>query len=210
MLLVAAIVLALPGRSGSRIMVKDRPVNFAHRGASASVPENKFAAFDEALAARADALELDVRLLREGRLVVIHDEYVDRTTSGSGRVRDASLAGLRDLLGVPTLEETLRRYPGTFVNVEIKSNELAAAERVFEDVTKARASDRVLVVSEDREVTRRFREFSEGRVATGASCSEVRAFYLLSRLRLERMLDPAYDSLQVPAEYKGFRLATPR
>lgn len=57
-------------------------LNIAHRGASAYAPENTFAAYDLALSLGADAIELDVRETRDGELVVLHDETVDRTTRG--------------------------------------------------------------------------------------------------------------------------------
>ncbi len=203
----------------------DRPVNFAHRGASASAPENTLAAFDAAVSAGADALELDVRMTKDRQIAVIHDELVNRTTDGAGAVRGMTLAELRALdaghrfggyrdagLTIPTLEETLRRYPDTFVNVEIKGGESDAAEGVLADIAGAgaRAESRVLVVSEDGGVIGRFRELSEGRIATGASQREVAAFFLASKLRVAWALDPAYDSLQIPPEYKGLAIATPR
>lgn len=206
-----------------RPAIGDRPVNFAHRGASASAPENTLAAFDAAISAGADALELDVRMTKDRQIAVIHDELVNRTTNGMGAVHGMTLAELRALdaghrfggyrdagLTIPTLEETLRRYPDTFVNVEIKGGESGAAEGVLSDITSTGAENRVLVVSEDGGVIGRFRELSEGRIATGASRGEVAAFFLASKLRMAWMLDPAYESLQIPPEYKGLAIVTPR
>ncbi|MDE1455058.1 glycerophosphodiester phosphodiesterase family protein, partial [Bacillus paralicheniformis] len=56
----------------------------AHRGASAYAPENTFAAFEKAVELGADFIELDVQLTKDGRLAVIHDDKVDRTTNGTG------------------------------------------------------------------------------------------------------------------------------
>src|SRR5262245_28458527 len=75
-----------------------RPV-IAHRGASAHAPENTIGAFTTALEHGADALELDVRMTRDGAVVVIHDPGVDRTTNGRGLVGAMSLAELRALDG---------------------------------------------------------------------------------------------------------------
>jgi glycerophosphoryl diester phosphodiesterase len=74
-----------------------RPTIFAHRGASAYAPENTLAAFELALRQGADAIELDAKLTRDGHIVVIHDQTVDRTTEGRGRVKDMTLAELRKL-----------------------------------------------------------------------------------------------------------------
>ncbi|MGZ9233993.1 MAG: glycerophosphodiester phosphodiesterase [Anaerolineales bacterium] len=109
-----------------------QPIIFAHRGASAQAPENTLSAFELALAQKADAIELDVKLSADGQVVVIHDPTVDRTTGSHGRVIDLSLAELRSLDAgsffsqkysgerIPTLEEVLESVgKRTFVNVEL-------------------------------------------------------------------------------------------
>ena len=70
---------------------------FAHRGAAGTHPENTMAAFIEAEKAGADGIELDVQLTKDGEVVVIHDETVDRTTDGSGWVKDITYRELRRL-----------------------------------------------------------------------------------------------------------------
>ena len=60
----------------------------AHRGDSGKYPENTMLAFEKAAEAGADAIELDVQLTRDGEVVVIHDERIDRTTDGTGFVKD--------------------------------------------------------------------------------------------------------------------------
>ena len=109
-----------------------RPVIFAHRGASAYAPENTLAAFETAIAQNADGIELDVKLSADGRVVVIHDMTVDRTTGARGRVKDLSLADLRAFDAgsffsekfqsekIPTLEEVFEAVGRrTFINVEL-------------------------------------------------------------------------------------------
>ena len=68
-----------------------------HRGAPAEEPENTLRSFRRALDLGVAAVELDVQLTRDGRLAVIHDETLDRTTNGHGRVRDFTLADLKKL-----------------------------------------------------------------------------------------------------------------
>ena len=70
---------------------------WAHRGASRVAPENTMPAFERAIAAGADGIEFDVQLSRDGEVVVIHDETLSRTTDGTGRVVDHTLAELRAL-----------------------------------------------------------------------------------------------------------------
>ncbi len=69
----------------------------AHRGASAYAPENTRAAFDLAIRMGSSMIETDVQLTRDGELVLIHDDLVDRTSDGSGPVADHTLADLRGL-----------------------------------------------------------------------------------------------------------------
>ena len=64
---------------------------FAHRGASAYAPENTLEAFRLAMEQGADGIELDVQLTKDGELVVIHDETIDRVSNGKGAVRDYTL-----------------------------------------------------------------------------------------------------------------------
>jgi glycerophosphoryl diester phosphodiesterase len=123
-----------------------QPVIFAHRGASAHAPENTLAAFELALAQHADAIELDAKLSADGRVVVIHDPTVDRTTDGHGRVNDLSFTELRSLDAgsffsekyrgekIPSLDEVFevvgRR---TFINVEL-TNYYSPRDRLVETV----------------------------------------------------------------------------
>jgi glycerophosphoryl diester phosphodiesterase len=103
------------------------PKVLAHRGASAHAPENTMAAFQLAYDQGADGIELDVMLNNEGQVVVIHDDTVDRTTNGSGKVRDMTLEQLQSLDAgdgqrIPTLSEVLERFGGRFlINIELKN-----------------------------------------------------------------------------------------
>jgi len=73
------------------------PLVIAHRGASAHAPENTIASFQLAKLHHADAIEFDVKLSADRQVVVIHDSTVDRTTNGSGKVSDLSLAEIKEL-----------------------------------------------------------------------------------------------------------------
>ncbi|HKN13428.1 MAG TPA: glycerophosphodiester phosphodiesterase family protein [Candidatus Binatus sp.] len=72
-------------------------LNIAHRGASGTFPENTLSAFRAAIDAGADMCELDVQLSRDGGVVVIHDETVERTTDGKGEVAELTLEELKRL-----------------------------------------------------------------------------------------------------------------
>jgi glycerophosphoryl diester phosphodiesterase len=109
-----------------------RPTIFGHRGASAHAPENTLAAFELAVEHGADAIELDAKLSRDGQVVVIHDQTVDRTTDGQGKVSDMTLAALKTLDAgayfdaafrgetIPTLDEVFAAVgKRTFINIEL-------------------------------------------------------------------------------------------
>lgn len=86
--------------------------NIAHRGASAYEPENTLRAFERAIGMGATMLEVDVHLSRDAHLVVIHDADLARTTNGTGRVVDLTLAQIKQFDAgageqVPTLAEVM-------------------------------------------------------------------------------------------------------
>lgn len=118
------------------------PRILGHRGASAYAPENTLAAFREAITLGADGFELDVTLSADGEVVVIHDDTLNRTTTGSGRVDALPLAQLKRLDAgqwfspvwagerIPTLGEVFASFatvtPRPFINVELKRDQTPA------------------------------------------------------------------------------------
>jgi glycerophosphoryl diester phosphodiesterase len=109
------------------------PSVIAHRGASGEAPENTLAAFREAWNQKADGIELDIWLTKDGRIVVIHDGSTKRTASRNLDVKNQPLEELRNLDAgvwkgqkwknepIPTLEEVLDVLPaGKLVYIEIK------------------------------------------------------------------------------------------
>ena len=127
----------------------------AHRGASGHAPENTMAAFQLAMQQGADGIELDVMLSKDGRLVVIHDDTVDRTTNGTGLVKDMTLAQLQALdvgngAQIPTLEEVLHTFGGRFlINVELKNyaTPFDALPRVVAELLNSNGFSRSVIVS---------------------------------------------------------------
>ena len=107
---------------------------WAHRGASAYAPENTLEAFQKAVELKADGIELDVQQTKDGKLVVIHDEMVDRVSRASGWVKDFTYEKLKKInvnqrfsqygtQYIPTLEEVyeLIRPTNVTINVELKT-----------------------------------------------------------------------------------------
>jgi glycerophosphoryl diester phosphodiesterase len=147
-------------------------LRIGHRGAAGVAPENTIASFRRAVALGAQAVELDVQRTKDGHLVVMHDDTVDRTTDGIGRVADLTLAQIRRLDAgswkgtefagehVPTLDEVAEALPPEILLfVEIKGG-AARAPGIEEDVLRfiARgAGDRVRASSFDHRVLARLR-----------------------------------------------------
>ena len=110
---------------------------WAHRGASAYAPENTLAAFELSAEMGVNGIELDVHMSRDGSLVVVHDEKVNRTSKGSGFVKDMTLAELKKLdfskgfkaypkERIPTLKEVYELLAQTDIkiNVELKCDKI--------------------------------------------------------------------------------------
>lgn len=160
----------------------DRPLNFAHRGASHEAPANTLAAFELAADMGADGVELDVHLSRDGELVVIHDFGLGTTTDGQGRVSHRTLAELKELDAgnwfdarfagqrIPTLQEVIDAVGDRLLlNIELKvdgwqDNGLAAA--VVRSVEENQLLDRVVLSSFDPLTLWRIRRINPW-IATG-------------------------------------------
>ena len=139
------------------------PYIYAHRGARDVAPENTLAAFRAAITAGADGVECDITRCASGEIVVIHDDTLDRTTSGSGKVLDTTFANLRKLDAgarfanifagerIPTLAELLDLAQNTMlVNIEIKemdSRDDGVEAEVAAMLRQRRMQDAVIISS---------------------------------------------------------------
>ena len=111
-----------------------KPLIYAHRGASKYSPENTFASYIKAVKMGADGIEIDVHKSKDGYLIVCHDETVDRTTNGSGYIKNMNMVDLKSLdagswfdtayVGekIPLLDEVLEfvKMENLFLNIEIR------------------------------------------------------------------------------------------
>jgi glycerophosphoryl diester phosphodiesterase len=170
------------------------PWIIAHRGCRAKYPENTLLSFQAALDAGATMIELDVRLSCDGKLVVMHDNTVDRTTDGHGQVNAHSLKELKQLDAggwfnpvftgqhVPELEEVLELVNGSaLIDIEIKPQAYhpchpaeAVEQRIVELVIRKKANEIVLISSFDKNILEQI-----------ASMENAPAIALISRNRAE-------------------------
>ncbi len=207
----------------------DRPLVIAHRGGAGLWPENTLHAFTQAAALGVDVLEIDVQSTRDGQLVVIHDDTVERTAHGTGRIRDLSLAELQQLdagyswsadqgktfplrgrgIRIPTLAEVFSSLPHLAMIIEIKAHQPAMVAELGRMIRHYHMTSRVLVASFDVEIMREFRRLYP-EIATSGASQEVRRFYTLHLTRLSRVYSPPMESLDVPEYSDGRHIATRR
>jgi glycerophosphoryl diester phosphodiesterase len=153
------------------------PLILGHRGASAEAPENTIAAFGLAAEQGAHGVELDVRLCASGDVVVIHDDTIDRTTSGSGRVSELTLDELQQVDAgmeqtIPSLDDVFQLFgPSLLYNVELKSGAL------LDGKLEAAVADRIAAYHlENHVVVSSFNPFSLRRARRELSSSTMTGF----------------------------------
>lgn len=137
---------------------------FAHRGASGNFPENTIAAFKQAARLPVFGVEFDVHMTADGELVVIHDESINRTSNGTGYVKDLLLRELLkydfgswfspDFQGetIPTLADVLDVFKSTEqkLNIELKSDIFpyeGMVEKVLDEIADRQLESRVIISS---------------------------------------------------------------
>jgi glycerophosphoryl diester phosphodiesterase len=195
------------------------PLLIAHRGGAKLAPENTLTAFHRADAHwRADILEMDVHLSADGEVVVIHDPTVDRTTDGTGSIRELPWPALAELdagyrfvaldgstpfrgtgVRIPRLEQVLEEFPRARLNVESKSAD--AGGPLVRLIERHGASQRVLLAAQwerDRVGARGYRG------PWGATREQVARFRFFPF-----GYRPRADVLQIPEHFRGIRVVTP-
>ncbi|HEV7888945.1 MAG TPA: glycerophosphodiester phosphodiesterase [Acidimicrobiales bacterium] len=209
-------------RARSNPWLDRRVLNYAHQGGAKEAPSSTLHAIRAALAAGADAIELDVHASLDGELMVCHDATVDATTDGSGAIAGLTLEELQSLdnaaswpslagrapadrsLGVATLREVLVAFPGVVLNLDIKQTapEVVGYEAALAGLLRefGRVDD-VIVASFLDIATDRFSECAP-EIATSAGTLATAGFW---RAVQEGVPPPAmrHVALQVPAAYQS-------
>lgn len=206
---------------------EDRVLNIAHRGANRRAPEETLEAYHEAKKVGVDVLEGDIHRTRDGAIVVMHDSTVDRTTSGTGAIRDMTLAEIKALdagynytrddgatypfrgqgLQVPTLIELLETFPDDFMIIEIKGSDPSVSADYAAVLAENDAFERVITASFDEDVLKAFRAAAPGAL-TSLAQNEVIAFFGLTP-EGEAAYTPPGEFLHVPPTFSGIEVMTP-
>jgi glycerophosphoryl diester phosphodiesterase len=210
-----------------RNIEKTRPLVFAHRGGGGIFPENTLEAFQYSASLGVDVLELDVHATSDGALIVMHDADVRRTTNGSGRVSEMTLAELKKLdagfhftpdggktfpfrgkgIAVPTLQEIFDAFPHTTFNVEPKQAEPSIVKPLCETIRARKMTEKVIVGSFRQAAIDEFRQHCT-EVATSATPSEVRDFLALYKIGLGENYQPPMQVLQVPERLGALQIVS--
>ena len=142
--------------------------NFAHRGFSSKYPENTLLAFEKAIEVGVDGMEFDVQLTKDGEIVIIHDETIDRTSNGSGLVKvftyevllqydfSASFTGQFGYIKIPLLREYFDLVKDTEIisNIELKNSVYDyedLEEKVYELIVEYGLDKKVIISSFNHE-----------------------------------------------------------
>jgi len=169
----------------TKFAYKHRITIAGHRGDPKAVPENTIASFRSAVNKGADMLELDVHMTKDGEIIVMHDDRVDRTTNGTGLICEMTLAELKtlscgeysgEILRVPTFREFCEfvKSCDVLINVEFKDyldthgDEFSdrSMRKTVEIIEEFDLSDRVVMNSFDAHILKKLAEMNGGKYRT--------------------------------------------
>lgn len=203
-----------------------------HRGAAHLAPENTLESIQKAIDIGVDLVEIDVQSTADGRIVLMHDDTVNRTTDGKGAVSRLTFAQLAKFdagfrfvkphhlrkahhpwrgkgVRVPLLEDVLTSFPDAGFTIEIKTSPHRDFVRNFIAILDAYGRDRVIVASDALPPLRAVRTRLP-HVLTNCARPEIQRFYFLCKLGLSRIARIRGNVLQVPIFAGGDRRAGPR
>jgi glycerophosphoryl diester phosphodiesterase len=199
-------------------VMRKSPLLIAHRGASGELSENTIPSFQRAREIYPECLlEMDIRLSKDGRVIVSHDSTLERVTNGRGHIGDKTLSELKDLdagynttfdngksfpcrgkgFKLATLEEMLSSFPETRYIIEIKDNTIDLAMRAVSLIREYGATTRVIIGSFQDRVLQAIRNHSPD-IATGFGKREARLFVFLHKLHLGGLYRGKGDVLILP------------
>lgn len=204
------------------------PIVFAHQGGDEVWPGDTLYAFEQSAALGVDVLEMDAHITKDGVLVIIHDESVDRTTNGHGLVEEMTLGEIQQLdaaywwtqdggesypyrgqgITIPTLEEIFQSFPGYPVNIEIKKTAGSIAQPLCDLIRQYDMQDKTMIASFHDDRMAEFRQVCP-EVTTSGSRGEIKNFVILNYAFLGGLYSPTESALQVPERDSGILIVRP-
>lgn len=196
---------------------QDGVMVIAHQGGEGLRPSNTLAAFDNAMELGVDVLEMDIHQTQDGVIVLMHDDTVDRTTDGSGAIKEMSFDEIRALdagyywtdddgttypyrgqgIQVPTLEELFQRYPDMRMNIEIKQETPSMVRPFCNLIHTYNMQDKILVATFHKATVEEFREDCPD-VITSMVEPEIQLFFGLNAAYLGALFQAPGTAFQVP------------
>jgi glycerophosphoryl diester phosphodiesterase len=196
---------------------QDGVMVIAHQGGEWLRPSNTLVAFDHAVGLGVDVLEMDIHQTQDGVIVLMHDATVDRTTDGSGAIKEMSFAEIRALdaghywtdddgatypyrgqgIQVPTLEELFQRYPDMRMNIEIKQETPSMVRPFCQLLRDYNREESTLVATFHQSTVEEFREVCPN-VITSMVEPEIQLFFGLNAVGLGALFQAPGTAFQVP------------
>ncbi|GAA0380564.1 glycerophosphodiester phosphodiesterase [Bacillus horti] len=235
---IALFLIVVPERPNhSYFSGVNHPMVIANRGGLSLAPENTLVAFERANALNVDAIQFDVRLSQDGELVVIHDDTVDRTTNGEGKVAEMTLAELKQFdaahrfpgirgnyeyrghgVRIPTVDEVFEKLGDMHFVIEMKDPPAPAeGEQVYdlpgllwESIEAHQMQKKVIVGGETNALLETFNTYAQGQVVLTASRQETTRFNMLHKLFLNRLYRPNSDVFQASVDTGIFNMKDSR
>jgi glycerophosphoryl diester phosphodiesterase len=154
----------------------NKPEVIAHRGGAGQWPEETIFAFQNALDAGADVLEMDLRCTKDGKFVMLHDPTVDRTTDGAGKIDDLDFEQeVKSLnaaymwpdyidkgITIATLDDVLKEFREARLNIEIKPDDIEIVPQICDAIAQHNMEENVLIASEHNRVIHEVRRSVPG------------------------------------------------
>lgn len=208
----------------------DHPIILAHRGGSLIAPENSMSAFKKAAGLGVHGFEIDIRLSKDEEIVVFHDEFINRTTDGEGRIADMTLSELKAFdLGyhflneqkeyeyrskgetIILLRELFEEFPHMLINIDMKDSPETyegslIPSKLWRLIEELGVHNRVVVTSFYDEQIDRFNLYAQNSVALGAGENEVRKAYSAFTSQFKHLYHPRTDVVQIPVKSSIFPL----
>lgn len=229
--LIMLAIFALNAKAASEYPFFDQKsvMVIAHQGGEQLRPSNTLPAFEHAAALGVDVLEMDVHQTKDGVLVLMHDDTVDRTTDGSGAIQAMTLAEIKALdagyywtdddgqtypyrgqgITVPTLAEVFQAFPDMPMNIEIKQDSPSIVQSFCDLIHEYNMAEKVLIPTFHPDTMNEFRQTCPD-VATSMTEPEIRKFFGLNMAGMGSLFTPPGQAFQVPETSGSLQIITPR
>jgi glycerophosphoryl diester phosphodiesterase len=207
-----------------------RPLIMAHRGESGNIPENTILALEAAVDIGVDVLESDIRFTKDNVPILYHDEDLVRITGKDEKVQKKTLDELLQFdlgynfttdagrtypyrgigLTVVTLEEAIKKFPNTILNLDIKDTFKEAPDEVARILLENQRTENIMIASFHPKQLKRFRKKAP-LIPTSAHPNEIRNFVIGIRMGAMRMFvrNMPYKAFQVPERSGSLQVVTP-